>query len=83
VIANVLTGRRATWIVLAFSLIALVVLAPVTGKLKSVQDNDSINYLSRGALSTQVQQILLSQLGVRIADGLRRVRVTFTHSFGY
>jgi len=58
VIANVLTGRRATWIVLAFSVIVLVLLSPVTGKLKSVQNDDSINYLPRGAQSTQVQQIL-------------------------
>jgi len=58
VIATVLTGRRATWIVLAFSLIALALLSPVTGKLKSVQNNDAINYLPRGSQSTQVQRIL-------------------------
>ncbi len=57
-IATVLTGRRATWIVLAFSLIALALLSPVTGKLKSVQNNDAINYLPRGSQSTQVQRIL-------------------------
>jgi len=70
VIAKVLTGRRATWIVLAFSLIALALLAPVTGKLKSVQNNDSINYLPRGAQSTQVQQILAELPGGNTADAV-------------
>ncbi len=69
-IAKVLTGRRATWIVLAFSLIALVLLSPVTGKLKSVQNNDSINYLPRGAQSTQVQQILAELPGGNTADAV-------------
>jgi len=66
----VLTGRRATWIVLAFSVIALVLLAPVTGKLTSVQNNDAINYLPRGAQSTQVQQILAELPGGNTADAV-------------
>jgi len=70
VIATVLTGRRATWIVLAFSVIALVLLAPVTGKLKSVQNNDAINYLPRGAQSTQVQQLLADLPGGNTADAV-------------
>ncbi len=69
-IATVLTGRRATWIVLAFSVIALLLLAPVTGKLKSVQNNDAINYLPRGAQSTQVQQILAELPGGNTADAV-------------
>ena len=69
-IATVLTGRRATWIVLAFSVIALVLLAPVTGKLKSVQNNDAINYLPRGAQSTQVQQLLAELPGGNTADAV-------------
>ncbi len=65
-----LTGRRATWIVLAFSVIALLLLAPVTGKLTSVQNNDAINYLPRGAQSTQVQQILADLPGGNTADAV-------------
>jgi len=70
VIATVLTGRRVTWIVLAFSVIALLLLAPVTGKLTSVQNNDAINYLPRGAQSTQVQQILAELPGGNTADAV-------------
>jgi len=70
VIAKVLTERRATWIVFALSVIALALLAPVTGKLKSVQNNDAINYLPRGAQSTQVQQILAELPGGNTADAV-------------
>jgi len=70
VIAKVLTGRRATWIVLAFSVIALLLLASVTGRIKSVQNNDAINYLPRGAQSTQVQQLLADLPGGNTADAV-------------
>ena len=51
-IAGKLTGRVTKWIVLAFWIIAVVVLGSFAGKLTEVQNNEASSWLPGNAEST-------------------------------
>jgi putative drug exporter of the RND superfamily len=53
-LAALVCGRRSKWIVLAFWLVALVVLGPLAGKLSGAQKNDNSSWLPTNAESTAV-----------------------------
>src|SRR5215210_1592710 len=52
-IAGKLTGRVTKWIVLAFWIIAVVVLGSFAGKLTEVQNNEAASWLPGNAESTK------------------------------
>ncbi|WP_235834042.1 MMPL family transporter [Actinomadura logoneensis] len=56
-LAAVVSGRRAKWIVLAFWVVLLVALGPLSGRLKDVQKDDAASWLPAGAQSTQVVKL--------------------------
>src|SRR3954469_11352187 len=52
-IAGKLTGKVTKWIVLAFWVVAVVVLGTFAGKLTEVQDNEASSWLPGNAESTK------------------------------
>lgn len=59
-IAGKLTGRITKWIVLAAVIVVTMLLAPLAGKLTSVQNNEAESWLPESAESTQAIQELKS-----------------------
>lgn len=57
-IAGKLTGRITKWIVLAAVIVVTMLLAPLAGKLTSVQNNEAESWLPESAESTQAIQEL-------------------------
>jgi putative drug exporter of the RND superfamily len=53
-IAAFFCGRRTKWLVLAFWLVGLVLLAPLSGKLTGAEKNDNSAWLPSNAESTEV-----------------------------
>ncbi|MCP2341049.1 MMPL family transporter [Actinomadura rupiterrae] len=56
-LAALVSGRRTKWVVLAFWIVLLVALGPLSGRLKDVQKNDAASWLPAGAQSTQVVKL--------------------------
>ncbi|MEV5571729.1 MMPL family transporter [Spirillospora sp. NPDC052269] len=53
----VVSGRRAKWGVLALWIVLLVVVGPLSGRLKDVQKDDAASWLPAGAQSTRVVKL--------------------------
>lgn len=53
-LSGIPAGRRTKWLVLAFWLILLVGVAPLAGRLQSVEENDAAAVLPEGAESLEV-----------------------------
>jgi RND superfamily putative drug exporter len=53
-IATFIGGRRSKWLVVAFWVIVMAVAGPLSSKLTSAQENDSVNWLPGSAESTKV-----------------------------
>jgi RND superfamily putative drug exporter len=64
-LAAIVAGRRTKWLVIAAWIIAVIVLAPLGGKLGDVTTDDTESFLPKGAESTEVQRVLKD----RFADG--------------
>ncbi|MCW2998645.1 MAG: hypothetical protein JWN65_2194 [Solirubrobacterales bacterium] len=64
-LAAIVAGRRTKWLVIAGWIIAVIVLAPLGGKLGDVTTDDTESFLPKGAESTEVQHLLKD----RFADG--------------
>ncbi|MEV4255994.1 MMPL family transporter, partial [Spirillospora sp. NPDC049652] len=56
-LAAAVSGRRAKWFVLAFWIVLLVALGPLSGRLKDVQKDDAAGWLPAGAQSTRVVKL--------------------------
>ncbi|MCW3014018.1 MAG: hypothetical protein JWO02_1110 [Solirubrobacterales bacterium] len=57
-LAAIVAGRRTKWLVIAAWIVAVIVLAPLGGKLGDVTTDDTESFLPKGAESTQVQRLL-------------------------
>jgi putative drug exporter of the RND superfamily len=64
------TGRRGKWVVLAVWLAIAVVIAPFSGKLESVEKNESSSYLPGNAESTKVLAVTTKFQGGDIASAV-------------
>ncbi|MFC4908230.1 MMPL family transporter [Actinomadura gamaensis] len=56
-LAALVSGRRAKWAVLAFWIVLLVAVGPLSGRLKDVQKDDTASWLPAGAQSTRVAKL--------------------------